>query len=69
MTPMRVGGHNPIKNANDLLSVYENRYTEKRILLTTEPSISTSAKGILGFLFSFIDINIKISTETLILSV
>lgn len=69
MTPMRVGGHNPIKNANDLLSVYVKRYTENKILLTTEPSISISDKGILRFLFCFIDINIKISIQTLILSV
>jgi len=61
MTAIKVGGHKPIKIANDLLSVYVKRYTENKILLTTEPNTSISAKGILGFLFSFIDINIKIS--------
>lgn len=59
MTPIRVGGHKPIKNASCCFSGIVNRYTENRILLTTEPNISISAKGILLVLRDFIDINIK----------
>lgn len=59
MMPIKVGDHKPIKIANNLLSVFVNRYTENKILLTTEASTKISAKGILGFVLDFIDINIK----------
>ena len=61
MTAIKVGGHKPIKIANDWFCEYVKRYTENKILLTTELNTSTSGKGILRFLFVFIDINIKIS--------